>query len=136
MVRGSLDAVVLVMCHMVLRSSVARSMVLSMSVRVFDDGLEELRKLAAGDVVVLTDDELYEQAAVAAAAKSAAAVAEAMALGELDRRAAVDRDHGLATARWHANETGTPRGQATSAIKTGRALARHFGDLQRAAAEG
>jgi hypothetical protein len=77
-----------------------------------------------GDVRSLTDDELVAEIREVIARRRVLDAREAKVLGELDARAACDRDFGLSTSGWLAREAALPNGVARSRVNVARKLRR------------
>jgi hypothetical protein len=79
-----------------------------------------IRKIAAANPALYTDDELHQIADALATFNSRLTAGLARLLGELEARGACERDHGLSTASWFAREANVPPDVARALVKAGR----------------
>jgi hypothetical protein len=98
--------------------------------------VETCRKAARADVAVAGDGELCQAAADLAVARAALDAAEAHVLVELEHRGICEREFGLSTASWVAQQTHAPRGAVAGRLRVACRLRRDLEVVDDALSDG
>jgi Domain of unknown function (DUF222)/HNH endonuclease len=100
------------------------------------DVAERCRKAAGADVGLAGDDELCDAVRELAAARSALDAAEGHVLAELEARGVCERNFGLSTVSWVADQTKAPRGVCAARVRVAGQLRTLLGEVDEALGDG
>ncbi len=107
---------------------------------MFPTELAELRDrcgaVASGEPSSCTDDELCEAALLVVAARAALDAVELHVPAELESRQVCDREFGLSTASWLADQSHAASGGVATRVKVATKLRAHLGEVDEALSDG
>jgi Domain of unknown function (DUF222)/HNH endonuclease len=97
---------------------------------------DRCRSMATVTRAACTDDDLCQAAVMVASARAALDALELHVLAQLEARQVCDREFGLSTASWVADQAHVPRGGVATRVKVGTRLRSHLSQVDAALSRG